>query len=110
MVIRISRFDFLRIEHLTQVGDFSLSVDSGDPVDHYNVLKLCFRVINPIIELNVLSKSGLGIEIGKSCIEISLLSHRKTSKIMTSWKHRISSDFLNLKTLTEDSRQPLLLL
>ncbi len=36
MDIRTSIFDFLRIKHLTQVGDFSPSVDSGDPEDHYN--------------------------------------------------------------------------
>jgi hypothetical protein len=72
MVIRISIFDFLFIEHLTQVGDFSPSVDSGDPVDHYNVLKLYFCVINFIVEFNVLSKSGLEIEIGKLCAEIQL--------------------------------------
>jgi hypothetical protein len=39
MDIRISRFDFLRIEHLTQVEDFSSLADFGASVDHYNVLK-----------------------------------------------------------------------
>jgi hypothetical protein len=81
-------FDFLRTEHLTQIGDFSPSVDSDAPVDHYNVLKSCFCVINLIVEFNVLSKTGLGIEIGKSCVEISLLSHNKTSEIATSRKNR----------------------
>jgi hypothetical protein len=40
MDIRSSIFDFLFIQHLTQVGDFSPLVDSGASVDHYNVLKL----------------------------------------------------------------------
>ncbi len=88
MVIRISIFDFLRTEHLTQVGDFSPSVDSGASVDHYNVLKLYFCVINLIIEFNVLSKSGLLIEIGQLCAEIQLLSYRKTGKIATFRKNR----------------------
>jgi hypothetical protein len=47
-----------------------------------------FRVINLIVEFNVLSKSGLGIKIGQLCAEIQLLSHRKTSKIATSRKNR----------------------
>jgi hypothetical protein len=54
-------FDFLRIEHLTQVWDFSSSVDSGAPVDHYNVLKLYICVENLLIGLNVLSISDLAI-------------------------------------------------
>jgi hypothetical protein len=33
MAIRISRFDFLRIEHLTWVGDFSPSADFGASVE-----------------------------------------------------------------------------
>jgi hypothetical protein len=70
MVIRISIFDFLRTEHLTQVGDFTPLVDSGATVYHYNDLKLYFRVINFIVEFNILSKSGLGIEIFKFCVEI----------------------------------------
>jgi hypothetical protein len=88
MAKRISIFDFLRMKHLTQVRDFSPSVDSRDPVDHYNDLKFYFRVLNPIVEFNVLSKSGLGIEIGGFCVKIQLLSHRKTSKIATSWENR----------------------
>jgi hypothetical protein len=36
---KISRFDFLRIKHLTQLEDFSPSVDFGASVDHYNVFK-----------------------------------------------------------------------
>jgi hypothetical protein len=81
MDIRFSIFDFLRTEHLTQVEDFSPSVDSGAILDHYNVLKLYFCVTNLIVEFNILSKSGLGIEIGQLCAEIQLLSHRKTGKI-----------------------------
>jgi hypothetical protein len=88
MAIRISIFDFLFIERLTQVGDFSPSVDSGTTEGHYNVLKLYFCVINLIVEFNVLSKSGLGIKIGQLRAEIQLLSHRKTSKIATSRKNR----------------------
>ncbi len=80
--------DFLRIEHLTQVGDFSPSVNSGATVDYYNVLKLYFCVINLIVEFYVISKSGLGIEIGQLCAEIQLLSHRKSGKIATSRKNR----------------------
>jgi hypothetical protein len=84
----ISIFDFFQIEHLTQVGDFSSSVDSGNPVDHYNVLKLYLCVINLIVEFNILSKSGLGIEIGQLRAEIQLLSHRKPGKTATSRKNR----------------------
>jgi hypothetical protein len=40
-----------------------------------------FRVINLKGEFNVLSKTGLGIEIGQLCAEIQLLSYRKTGKI-----------------------------
>jgi hypothetical protein len=64
MAKRTSIFDFLRIKHLTQVGDFSPSVDSGATVDHYNDLKLYFLVMNLIVEFNELSKSGLGVVIG----------------------------------------------
>ncbi len=88
MVIRISIFDFLRTEHLTQVGDFSPSVNSGASVDHKKDIKLYFCVINIIVEFNLLSKSGLGIEIGQLCAEIQPLSYRKTGKIETSRKNR----------------------
>jgi hypothetical protein len=88
MVIRTSIFYFLRIEHLTWVGDFSPSVDSGASVDHYNVLKSYFRVSNLIVKFNVLSKSGFIIEVSHFCAEISLLSHRKTRKIATFRKNR----------------------
>ncbi len=88
MVIRISIFDFLFIEHLTQVGDFSPLVDSGATVDHYNVVKSCLNVLNLIVESNVISKTGLGIEIGQLYAEISLLSHRKTGQIATFRRNR----------------------
>jgi hypothetical protein len=65
VVTKTSILDYLRIEILTQVGDFSPLIDSGDPVDHYNDLKSCFLVMNFIVEFNVLSKSGLGMEIGQ---------------------------------------------
>jgi hypothetical protein len=55
MIIWISILDFLGIEHLTQVGDFLPSVDSGVTVHHYNVLKSYFHVINLIVEFNALS-------------------------------------------------------
>jgi hypothetical protein len=93
MIIKISIFNFLQIEHLTEVGDFSHSVDSGATVDHYNVLKSYFHVINLIIDSNVLSKTGLGIEIGKSYVEIALLSHRKTIKITPSRENRKNLNF-----------------
>jgi hypothetical protein len=89
MVKRISIFDFLFIEHLTQVGDFSPPVDSGATVDHYNFLKSYFHDVNLIVEFNVLSKSGIGIEISQLRAEIQLLSHRKTSKIAISRKNRL---------------------
>ncbi len=47
----------------------------------HNVLKLYFRAMNLKVEFIVLSKSGLRIEIGQFCVEILLLSHRKTNKI-----------------------------
>jgi hypothetical protein len=64
MAKRISIFDFQRMKHLTQVGDFSPQVDSGATEDHYNDLKLYFLVMNLIVKFNVLSKSGPGIIIG----------------------------------------------
>jgi hypothetical protein len=78
MDIRISIFDFLRIKHLTEVGDFSPSIDSGATIDHYNDLKSYFRVLNLIVESNVLSKTDLGIEICRFCVKVQLLSHQKT--------------------------------
>ncbi len=69
------------MKHLSQVGDFSPSVDSRALVDHYNDLKSCFLVMNLIVEFNVLSKSGLGIEIGQLRAEILLLSHKKPAKL-----------------------------
>ncbi len=44
-----------------KIGDFSPSVDSSDPEDHYNVLKSRFNVLNLVVESNDLSKTGLGI-------------------------------------------------
>ncbi len=58
------------MKHLTQVGDFSPSVDSGATVDHLNDLKLYFHVSNLIVESNELSKSGLKVEIGRYFTEI----------------------------------------
>jgi hypothetical protein len=63
--VRISIFDFLRMKHLTWVGDFSPSVDFGASIDYYNVLESYFCVLNLIVKCNALSKSGLGIEIGQ---------------------------------------------
>jgi hypothetical protein len=37
--------------------------------------------MNLIVEFNVLSKSGLGIEIGQLRAEILLLSHKKPAKL-----------------------------
>jgi hypothetical protein len=39
MAKRISIFDFLLMKHLTQVGDFSLSVDSEASVDQKNKIE-----------------------------------------------------------------------
>jgi hypothetical protein len=72
----------------TWVDDFSPSVDSGAFLDHCNVFKSRFNVTNLIVEFNVLSISGLGVEFDISCAEISLLSHHKTSKIATSRKNQ----------------------
>jgi hypothetical protein len=63
-----------------QIPLFSPSVDFGATVDHYNVLKSCFRVMNLIIESNLLSKSGLGTKTGQFCVELSLHSHRKNQR------------------------------
>jgi hypothetical protein len=60
---------------------FSPSVDYRATADHYNVFKLYFRVLNLIVESNVLSKSGLKTEIGQLLVEISQLCHHKTSEI-----------------------------
>jgi hypothetical protein len=84
---------FLRMKHLTWVGDFSPSIDSGASIDYYNVLKSYFRVVNLIVEFNALSKSGLEIDIGQFHSETPLLSHHKTSKIATFLKNRKNSNF-----------------
>jgi hypothetical protein len=70
MDIRISIFDFLRIEHLTQVEDFSTLVDFGASVDHLIVLIFCLLLLSILKEFNILSKSGLGIGIGQLYAEI----------------------------------------
>jgi hypothetical protein len=70
MNIRISRFDFLRIEHLTQIEAFSPSIDFGVSVDHLVVLRSCLLLLNILKEFNILSKTGLGIGIGKLYAEI----------------------------------------
>jgi hypothetical protein len=88
MDIRISRFDFLRIEHLTQVGNVSPLVDSGASVDYLFVLRLGLLLLNILRKFNILSNSGLGIEIGEFCTEIYPIFHRKTSKITTFQKNR----------------------
>ncbi len=93
MDIRNSRFDFLRIEHLTWVGDFSHSADFGASVDHYNVLRSCLLHLNVLREFNILSKSGLGIKIGQSCAEIFPIFHKKTSEITTFQKYRKIESF-----------------
>ncbi len=76
------------MKHLTQVGDFSPSVNFGATVDHYNDLKSRFHVERLIVKFNVLSKTGFGTEIGRFCVKIKLLFHHKTSKIATSWENR----------------------
>ncbi len=60
------------MKHLTQVGYFSPSVDFGASVDHYKDL------------FKELSKSGIGIKIGRFCVKIQLLFHHKTNIIATS--------------------------
>ncbi len=54
---------------------FSPLVDYRATAAHYYILKSCFRVINFIVESNVLSKSGLRTEIGQLLVEISLICH-----------------------------------
>ncbi len=58
------------MKHLTQVWDFSPSVDSGATVDHYNDLKLYFHVSNLVVESNELSKSGFEVGVGRYFAEI----------------------------------------
>jgi hypothetical protein len=70
--------DIRRMKHLTQVRDFSPSVDSGATVDHYNDIKLYFLVMNLIIKSNELSKSGFGVEIGHFCLEIESIFSTQT--------------------------------
>jgi hypothetical protein len=65
--------EFLRIEHLTQVEDFSPSIDFGASVDHLIVLKSWLLLLNILKEFNILSKSGLGIEIGK---QVRYIKHK----------------------------------
>ncbi len=84
----ISIFDFLRMKHLTQVWDFSPSVESRASVDHFNVLKSHFLVMNLIVKFNGLFKSGPGIKIGQFCVKIQLVSHHKTTEIAISWANR----------------------
>jgi hypothetical protein len=49
---------------------FSPSVDFGATVDHYNVLKSCFRVLNLIVESNLRSKFGLRTKISQLCVQL----------------------------------------
>jgi hypothetical protein len=67
---------------------FSPSVDYSTSIDHYNVLKSCFRILNLIIEFMLVSKSGPRTKIGQLFVEISLLCHHKTSEIATSQKYQ----------------------
>ncbi len=62
--------EFLQIEQLTQIEDFSPLVDSGASVDHSIVLRLGSLLLNILKKINILSKTGLGIEIGEFCTEI----------------------------------------
>jgi hypothetical protein len=73
---------------LTQVGDFSPSVDSGAILGHYNVLKSSFLVMNLIIESKVLSKSDLEIEIGQLCAEI-LTDHKTSATQVSLWDQSV---------------------
>jgi hypothetical protein len=70
MDIRNLILEFLRIEHLTQVEDFSPSAEFGASVDHLIVLRSCSLLLNFLKDFSILSKSGLGIEIGKLYAEI----------------------------------------
>jgi hypothetical protein len=60
MAKSISILEFLRIEHLTQVEDFSPSIDFGASVDHLIVLRSCLLLLNILKEFNILSKTGFG--------------------------------------------------
>jgi hypothetical protein len=93
MDIRISRLEFLRIEQLTQVEDFSPSVDSGASIDHLIVLRSGLHPLNILRKFNILSKTDLGIEIGEFGTEIYPIFHRKTSKITTFQKNRNIQSF-----------------
>jgi hypothetical protein len=93
MDIRISILEFLQIEKLTQVEDFSPSVDSGASVDHLIVLRLGLLLLNILRKFNTLSKTGFGIEIGEFCTEIYPIFYRKTSKITTFQKNRNIQSF-----------------
>ncbi len=76
------------MKHLTQVWDFSPSIESGASVDQFNVLKSHFFVMNLIVKFNGLFKSGPGIKIGQFCVKIQLVSHQKTTEIAISWANR----------------------
>ncbi len=80
--------EFLRIEQLTQVEDFSPSVESGASVDRLIVLRLGLLLLNILRKFNILFKTDLGIEIGEFFTEIYPIFHRKTSKITTFQKNR----------------------
>ncbi len=102
MGIRISILEFLRIEHLSQVENFSPLVDFGASVDHLIVLRSCLFLLNILKDFNILSKSGLGIGIGRLCAEILPIFHRKTSEITTFQKNQKNSKFYIFTFLTKN--------
>jgi hypothetical protein len=80
----ISILDFLRIAtHLIQVKKFQLlsTLVVHEHIDHYNVLKLYFLVMNVIVGSNVLSKSGFCVKIRQFYAEILLTFRRRLNKI-----------------------------
>jgi hypothetical protein len=70
MATETPKINFLGIKDSANVEYFPPSVNFGVTVDHYIVLKSCFRVNNLIVEFSEVSKTGLGIKIGQPSSEI----------------------------------------
>jgi hypothetical protein len=69
---------------------FLPSVDFGATVDHYNVLKSCFRVLNLITESNLLSKSGLRTKNRSTlCRDIATLSSQNQQNLLRQMENLI---------------------
>jgi hypothetical protein len=80
MATETPKINFLGIKDSEKVGYFPPSVNFGVTVNHYIVLKSCFRVNNLIVEFSEVSKTGLVTKIRQSRLAIFELSRQKPRK------------------------------